>query len=416
MTRFFRIIVHNWPLKLGAIVLATILYAGLVLSQGAQTFLGQIPIQVRGQPVDLYFDPNLPPVTSVTYLRPEGTDTPSTSTFTAYVDLSAVEPTGGVIEAPVIVEAPGTRIQVLEVQPSTVEIRLEAIVEKVVPVTVDRGTIPEGLDLGEVRTDPETVVVTGPESIVRDVVAARANVVIQASGIDIDQDVSLLPVDALGDARSPVDVSPATARIQIPVFSDRQTRSVPVNPVVTGTPAAGFEIASITFEPSVVLVEGDADALVDLVRADTEPISTSGLSESTTFDVGLALPDGIDLVADGPVVVRVTLRPVTESRSFTAGLTLVGSRSDLIYDLSTDRVLLTVGGSPANLDGLQGSGVAGTLDVADLEPGTYDVTVTADLGSGVTLIASSPAIIVVTIAAPAAPSPSPTPTAEPPGS
>ena len=33
MTRYLRFLIHNWPLKLAAIVLATLLYGGLVLSQ-----------------------------------------------------------------------------------------------------------------------------------------------------------------------------------------------------------------------------------------------------------------------------------------------------------------------------------------------------------------------------------------------
>jgi len=43
------------------------------------------------------------------------------------------------------------------------------------------------------------------------------------------------------------------------------------------------------------------------------------------------------------------------------------------------------------------------LDVTGLEPGTYDVPVTAELPEGVTLVAASPATVSVTItAAPAA--------------
>ena len=72
----------------------------------------------------------------------------------------------------------------------------------------------------------------------------RADVVIDPGGLDFDQDVPLIAVDALGNAVRPIEVSPATARVTIPVFTDRESRSVPVTPIVTGTPAAGFEIAS----------------------------------------------------------------------------------------------------------------------------------------------------------------------------
>ena len=35
VTRLLRLLVHNWPLKLAAVGLATLLYGGLVLSQNA---------------------------------------------------------------------------------------------------------------------------------------------------------------------------------------------------------------------------------------------------------------------------------------------------------------------------------------------------------------------------------------------
>ncbi len=63
---------------------------------------------------------------------------------------------------------------------------------------------------------------------------------IQSTGVDVDQDVQLIPVDELGNALSPVDVTPPTARVVIPVFSDRQSRTLPVNPIVTGTPGGGL--------------------------------------------------------------------------------------------------------------------------------------------------------------------------------
>ena len=52
--------------------------------------------------------------------------------------------------------------------------------------------------------------------------------------------------------------------------------------------------------------------------------------------------------------VTVKLRPVTGTRTFEAGLVLVGARPDLAYELSTDRVLVTIGGSIADLDRLSG--------------------------------------------------------------
>ncbi len=124
--------------------------------------------------------------------------------------------------------------------------------------------------------------------------------VIDPGGLDFDTDVPLIPVDGVGNAVRPIDVTPASARVSIPVFTDRQSRSLPVAPVVTGTPAAGFEIAAIAVDPAVVTVEGDADQLAQLSKLDTQPVSVAGASSDIVATVALDLPTGVvPLSADG---------------------------------------------------------------------------------------------------------------------
>ena len=404
MRRLLEVVLHNWPLKLAAVGLASVFYGGLVLSQGAQTFSDPVPIRPPVIPPGMYLLEPLPPVTSIEYFAPEGTDQPSTDTFRATVDLSGISQ-GGTYDVPVQVTSVNPAIQILEVTPSVVSVQLDPLVTKIVPVRIERGEVPDGLEVGSETATPGTVTVSGPKTIVDQVVAARADVVIQNSGIDVDEDVALIPVDAVGDARSPADVSPTTARITIRVFSEPANRTLPVSPVVTGTPASGFEIDSITVDPSAVTVQGDADPLASLARVDTAPVSVSGLSEAQTFETALALPEGIEAVDAGPIQVTVSFRPVTESRSYSVGLQLVGTAPGLVYTPSTSSVLLSVGGNPAALDAVSTSTTLAQLDVTGLEPGTYDVPVTAELPSGVTLVAASPETVSVTVSAAAPASP-----------
>ena len=337
-------------------------------------------------------------MTSIRYFAPEGTDQPTTDTFRATIDLSGITQ-GGTYEVPVEVTSINSDIQILEVTPDIVTVQLDPLITKIVPVEIERGEVPDGLEVGTETATPSTVTVSGPKTIVDQVVAARADVVIQPSGIDIDEDVALIPVDAVGDARSPADVAPTTARISIRVFSEPETRTLPVSPVVTGTPAAGYEIDEISVQPSTVLVEGDADPLAALARVDTDPISVSGLSETQTFETGLALPEGIEAVDPVPVRVTVSFRPITESRSYTVGVQVAGAEPGLAYAPNASSVLLSVAGNPAALDAVSAETTLAQLDVTGLEPGTYDVPVTAELPSGVTLVAASPPTVSVTVTA-----------------
>ncbi len=409
MRRILRRIIHNWPLKLAAVGLATLMYGGLAVSQNTQVFPGVIQVRVVNQPDRTVMLTSPEPVTQVRYFAPSGVLV-GTSTFSATVDLSGMTPTGGVVSVRIQVTSVDGRVRVLGYEPAFASIQLDPLVSEVVPVKVEHGTVPDGLTLGDTEVDPPNVVITGPKSVVDQVVAARADVQIQPSGIDVDQNVKLVPVDVLGNAVSPVDVTPATARVAIPVFSDRQTRTLPVNAVLAGTPAAGFEIASITVQPLAAAVAGDADQLAQLVRVDTEPVLLTGVSSDLTTSVRLALPTGIVPVGDDVVVVTIKLRPVTATRTFNAGIRLVGARSDLTYDVVVDDVLVTIGGSVVELDRLSGSSLVVDIDVTGLTSGSTDLTVTANLPAGTTLVAASPAKVTVTVTGPTlsgSPGPSP---------
>jgi YbbR domain-containing protein len=419
VTRLLRVIVHNWPLKLAAIGLATLLYAGLVLSQSTQLFPGVIPVKVVNQPENTFLVTSVDPVTEVRYFSPSGA-VPITSTFRATVDITGVEPGSGPVAVPVVVESVDRRITVIGSTPDVVTVQLDDLVTRHnVPVMIDYGTPPEGFEVGDVTVTPPTVSVSGPASVVDQVVGVRGTVQIQPSGISVDQDVLLAPVDNVGDAVSPVNVEPRTARVQIPVFQNRRSRTVPVRPVITGTPAAGYEVASVTVLPATVTVEGSAEQLSELAQADTLPVSVTGASNDIKASVGLALPSGIVPLGDAEVTVTVTLRPVTATRTFETGIELTGTRSDLVYTVPVESVLVVIGGSVAELDRLEGATLVADLDVSALAPGTTAVPVTVDLPVGLTLVSANPPTVQVTVTAAPVPSASPagivTPSASPGG-
>lgn len=406
MTRILRRIVHNWPLKLAAVGLATLMYGGLALSQNTQTYDLRVPVQYINTPSNAVVLPRIPPpVNSIRFFAPTGVNV-AASSFLATINLAPFEGKTGVLSVPIDVSTPDARVQIVSYEPQFVTIQLDQLTTKQdVPVKVVHGPTPDGLTLGPTTIDPAVVTVSGAASIVNQVDSVRADVVIQSTGIDLDEDVQLVPVDKLGNELRPLEVTPATARVVIPVFSDQQSRTLPVNAVITGVPAAGFEIESVTVVPQVVLVTGDADQLVDLTRVDTDPISMTGVSEDETVEAKLALPTGVVAVDDGPLTVTIKIRPVTATRTFTAGLRLVGAASDLSYALSTDRVLVTIGGSTADLDRLSGATLVMDLDVTGLKAGAHQVSVTANLPAGTTLVAASPPKVTVTISVPVASQP-----------
>ncbi len=403
---------RNWPLKLAAIVLASLLYAGLIVSASAETFQGRIPIQLLNQPPNSFVLGNLDDVTSVRYLA-IGADRPqiTSSSFTVSVDLSGVVAVPGApsVSFPVDVRSVDPAIQVIDFFPSRVPIRLDPVVTREVPVTVDLGTVPPGLDVRKPVVSQDPVTVSGPDSAVRSVAAALARVRLDPSGIDVNETVGLLPVDARGEVVGGADVQPSAVRVTIQIGSQLSTKTLPVSPVVTGTPSSSVEIASVEVQPVLVTVEGEADALAGLVSIDTRPVAIAGATADVETAVGLDLPDGVAALGVDQVRVTITIRPRTGTRTFEAGVEVVNGGPDLAYRPAIDRVLLTVGGTLAALDAVDPTRIAARLDVTGLGPGTVLVPVTARLPAGVTLVSASPVAVTVTVAPAVTPAP-PTPT------
>ncbi len=413
MIRALRFLVRNWPLKLGAIALATVLYAGLVLSENVQTWASPVPIVPVRLPANAVLVGNLPSVTGIRFIAaPDVAARLTSDSFRASIDLSAavVDPERPFVTASVRLEVADSRVTIVDYTPREILVQLDPLISKSVPVEVETGDVPSGLTVGPPELSYSQVTVSGPASVVDLVRAARAQVVIQPSGLDVDADVPLVAVDALGNTVRPVDIRPDTVRVRIRVGSQAQTKSLPINPVATGTPATGYEVVSVGVEPVLVTVEGDPDALAPLARIDTEPVSVSGATSDVTATVGLVLPSGVHALSTDQVRVVVRIAPETATRTFSVGLVLAGARDDRRYDLSTDRVAVTVGGAVADLDRLVGRDLVATLDVAALGPGSYPVDVRITLPAGLTVVAVSPPTVTVTVTVPTSPTPaSPSP-------
>jgi YbbR domain-containing protein len=403
-------IVRNWPLKLGSVVLATFLYAGLVLSQNAQVWPGTIPIVKTNQPISAVLLSNLGDVTNIRYFAPtDVADRLNGSSFTATVDLSTATPLAGTpfSTVQVHVQAADPRVQILDFDPQVVQVQLDPLISKSVPVKVDEGTPATGLQPQNPILSTNSVTVSGPASVVSLATAAIARVVIQPSGLDVDQEVPLVAVDALNNVLSPVGIEPQTVRVQIRV-GVQQTRTLPVNPKVSGVPNSGFQVGGVAVNPPVVTVQGDADALSALAAVDTGTVDLTGATSDVSRVVNLVLPAGITSVGSSTVSVTVHLTPVTASQTFSAGILLSGARDDRLYSLSVDQLLVTLGGSPAALAGIQGQSFSVTVDVDGLAPGLHVLTPTVTLPASLTLIGLAPQTVSVTISiAPPPTSPAP---------
>ena len=410
-------VVRNWPLKLAAIVLAGLLYIGLIASQDSSTFPGPIAVTPINQPAGTVLTRQLRSVEQVRYMAPPELGLLTAEDFNATVDLTGVSPTGVAVSVAVSVEPVDPRVTIVEIRPRTIQVVLDESVSATVPVHVDRGTAPSGVQVGATVIQPQSVVVMGPSTSVKRVVGVHVSVSLDPSGLDYDREVEGTPVDAAGVAVTGVEVVPHTIHVTIPLFTDKQSRTLPVSPVLTGAPAPGFKVTGVEVTPLSVSVEGDADQLAQLQVAETAPVAVFGATRDLTSVVTLALPAGVMPLGVSAVTVTVHISAITETRTFTAGFRIDGTNPALIYRMTVGAALLTLFGSSADLDRLAAAPLVVGLDVGGLGPGSHRVTVVPSLPSGITVDSIVPfeVIVVVTAVEPtpapsgASPGPSPSP-------
>ncbi|MDO8793370.1 MAG: CdaR family protein [Vicinamibacterales bacterium] len=104
-----------------------------------------------------------------------------------------------------------------------------------------------------------------------------------------------------------VQVGPSTLTVE---FEMTGFRTVPIEPVIEGKPADGFEVTKVTTEPQMVEVTGPESALKRLANAVTEPVSVANENRSVKDSVTIGVPDAsLRLRAPQSAVVTVTIAP-----------------------------------------------------------------------------------------------------------
>jgi filamentous hemagglutinin family protein len=409
--RLFSFLVGNWPLKIGAIALATILYGGVVISDNVRTWAGEVPIEVLNPPPNAAVLDVLGSVTNIRYRAPvEAASQLTNGSFRASVDLANVkaQPGGVTVDAAVNLFAIDQRVTIVDYNPIAVRVRIDLLKTSSLPVTVDYGVVPNGFRVGPPQITPKTVNVTGATSRVARIQTITARVTIDASGISVNQEAPLVALDEQGSEVPGLRIEPARVHVGITVARDLANATIPVIPAIIGPPAPGYEVKAVTVDPVAVGVGGESQAVAQLSRLDTEAIDLSGRTSSFAAQVAIVAPLGITINGQATVRVSVTIVVSTASRTFELGLEPTGGRADLLYDLSRPSVLVTLSGPAPAIDALDPATLHATLPVGALDVGTHLVTVTLVPPEGITA-SISPTSVEVVIRVVPRPSPSESP-------
>ena len=283
--------------------------------------------------------------------------------------------------------------------PGNLEIKIEANKTKTFPITVDpTGNLKDGYILGTTEVNPETVEISGPESLISIISKVSAKVNVEGKSKDEVLPADLVVYDGNGktldltrmeyDLGDELTVSISLLKTKaVSVLFD--TSSIEV--------ADGYVLDSVSVEPEQIEVVGDPADLAKLenIRIPADALIEENLTETVERTVNISdfIPVGFS-VKDGtagvPVLVKITVvKAGTRVFEFpVASIYVLSAPEDFKISYgTTGNIVIAVKGAQEDLEAMEELGQGSvSLDLSGIKAaGKYTVPLQVVLPKGIEL-------------------------------
>jgi YbbR domain-containing protein len=322
--------------------------------------------------------------------------------FTAEANLGGFAP--GRVTVPVSVRTSAADVRIVRTTPEQIDVTLENLRTKDVPVQVALvGSPQEGFAAGDQSVEPDTVTVSGPQSLVELVSYAEAEVGLTGRRVDVtDERVTLRTRDARGGEIGRVTVAPETASVSVDIVQQDFSLEFIVNPATTGSPAAGYNVTGISVSPPIVTVTGPLEVLqtIDPVQGiTTGDVALGDATATVTQDVDLILPPELGVSGSSRVQVTVTITPARGEASFLI-VPQVRNVGDGLVATPSGPVTVTLSGDIPTLQALTADSIVAFVNAEGLASGLYTLPVEVTPPPGTTIVRVEPGEAGVALASP----------------
>jgi YbbR domain-containing protein len=302
--------------------------------------------------------------------------TASSDTVHAIVDITNLA--AGSHQVPIQFQVRIQPNRIISTSLETLDLTLEQLKTLSMPVDINlQGTPSIGYELQALRLNHEDVIVSGPESIVNQVIRIGAYLDINGIKSDMESTLVLQPYNKSGSVVSGVNLSQNSVDVTVPVTQQGGYRDLAVKVVVSGEVADGYRLTSLLVNPAVKTVFSSNVDLVESIPGfvETTQLDLEGVSADFETHLDLFIPDGITLLGDQNVQVQVGISPIEGSLIITERpVNVEGLETGYIATVSPETVDLYLSGPLPMLESLVTSEVLVSVDVTGLTAGTYQLT------------------------------------------
>jgi YbbR domain-containing protein len=329
--------------------------------------------------------------------------------FQAVVSLANLE--AGLHRLPVTVNSGVSPLEIVSVEPASINVELAAVISKTMPVmvnVVDGDTVSVAYELSSnPLVSPNEVTITGPEPLVMKVRQIQATLSVLNATSTVRSVRPLLPLDEFGNEIVGVMTDPPEVQVSLIVSGRSDFRDVGVRAITEGTPPEGYWMSSLTTEPSSVTLQGSPTDLAGVNGfVDTLPVDISAAVGQLTVQMPLNLLSGVTAVnSAGTPVQTVTITANIEARTgdllLTRPVTIIGVREGVKTTIVPTEIDLLLSGPLPTLREIEANPdlVQIVLDVARLVPiegQSYEETPQISAPTGIT-VQMTPQTVLITM-------------------
>ncbi len=394
-----RFLERDIVIKVLAVVLALFLWVQVTGEQNPDTqrVISGIPVVYTNLDQGLVLLEKKPETISVKVGGLRGTLAKLTKeNFTATADLHGGAT--GWAQFPLTVKVKAADVQLVE-YPTQASARLDVVTSRQMDVQVHLiGVLGDDFANKQPVIKPSQVVVSGPRGRLDLIAKITGDIDLTGASDEIKRTVPVKAVDAQGLDMPDITIRPNSVDVTVSLVTLPPGVVMPVKGKVTGDPAPGYHLVSITTDPLVVKLRGDVTKLAGVDSVSFQPFSVAGVKGIVSQDAEIILPPGATMAE--PRIVRVTVDIEEDGADKTINgipTTIGGLAGGLSGSLSPATLSVTVRGPKSQLAGLTAKDIAASVNATGLKAGTYNLIPDVTVPNGFSIVAKDPATVTVTI-------------------
>lgn len=368
-------------IRICCIIAALVLWMYIRSSEDPVTtsVIKYVPVQILNEDTladrDLVLIPNQEFYINLTVKAPASAirDLDKNKDFTLVADLQGYALTPGENKIQVKVKEVSPGVSVVNSDGLLMKVDVDTLANKYVNVTSGVvGEVAEGYYNDDAVISPNSVKISGPQRYLDQVVGAVAQIDITNASVDIDKTSKIILVDSDEKEVNGLLIYPEYVQVKVKI---KKGKYLGIKVQTTGAPSSGIEIIGMEATPKSIEVAGTSEVIDQVKEINTAPIDLSSITENTTIDANLIIPEGIHSVNNEKTVkVKFTVRRYSQ-KTLSIPITYNNLGEKLTLENSIPTIKLTISGEESELKKVSEDTIKAIVDLKSLKEGAHDIKV-----------------------------------------